>query len=291
MKTYSNTPRGERLIPVVCDLCGSPDYRPHWNCGTFSYVRCRGCGVVYQNPQPFRDELLQRYDDAYFSYEIENEKKFFQLMLYGLRDIRFEQLESSLPPDQRSFLDIGCATGLLLDHLRHREWDVRGVEICRPSAQFGIQERGLDIQIGTLEEARFPDGRFDVVHFSHLIEHLNSPGIFLDEVARILKPGGWVLVTTPNTQGFQAQLFQQNWRSAIADHLYLFSRRNLRQALSRRGLMVKRTKTWGGLALGARPRFLKPVLDRAVKWLGWGDVVLFAAQKAESSELSWPTNS
>lgn len=280
MKTYSNIPRGERLVPVACDLCGCANFKPHWNCGSFSFVRCDDCGVIYQNPQPFQDELLQRYDDAYFSYEIENEKKFFQLMRFGLDDIRFDRIETSLPKESRSFLDIGCATGLLLDHIRRRNWDVRGVEICRPSAQYGIQERGVDIHIGTLDEAQFADARFDVVHFSHLIEHLNSPGAFLNEVARITKPGGWVLVTTPNTQGFQARVFQKNWRSAIADHLYLFSKSNLRRALADRGLQVRRSKTWGGLALGARPRFLKPMLDRTVKWVGWGDVVLFAAQKA-----------
>lgn len=281
MKTYSNLPRGERLVPITCDLCGATDHRPHWNCGEFSYVRCKGCGVVYQNPQPLQDELLQRYDNDYFAYEVENEKKFFRLMLLGLADIRFDEIEARLIPGERSFLDVGCATGLLLDYQRSRGWKTSGVEICRQSAQFGIQERSLDIHIGTLESARFPDASFDVVHFSHLIEHLNNPGAFLTEVSRVLKPGGWAVVTTPNTQGLQAVVFQQNWRSAIADHLYLFSKRNLKKALGHHGLHVRREKTWGGLALGARPRFLKPLLDTTVKWWGWGDVVLQAAQKAD----------
>jgi SAM-dependent methyltransferase len=128
-----------------------------------------------------------------------------------------------------------------------------------------------------LEENRFPDAGFDLVLASHLIEHLNDPAAFVREVFRILVSGGYFLVTTPNISGFQARLFRSRWRSAIFDHLYLFSIKTLSSLLRQSGFTVKRIRTWGGLAAGAAPAPVKRFADRAAKRLGIGDVMLIKA--------------
>ncbi|HTP57930.1 MAG TPA: class I SAM-dependent methyltransferase, partial [Spirochaetia bacterium] len=137
---------------------------------------------------------------------------------------------------------------------------------------------------GTLQEAGFPDNSFSVVHFSHLIEHVPDPKGLLAEVLRILKPGGFAVITTPNVDGFQARLFRSDWRSAIADHVVLFSRRTLGMVIDEAGFQTLRTVTWGGLAVGTAPKIIKKPMDRLAKKLGFGDVVLFLAQKAPQAE-------
>ncbi len=92
---------------------------------------------------------------------------------------------------------------------------------------------------------------------------------------RILKPGGFAVITTPNVEGFQARLFGSGWRSAIADHLVLFSRRTLGKLLQDSGFDVLATVTWGGLAAGTAPLLVKKPMDRLAKKLGFGDVMLF----------------
>lgn len=118
-----------------------------------------------------------------------------------------------------------------------------------------------------------------MIHFSHLIEHVPDPRGFLREVRRILKPGGFAVITTPNVDGFQARLFKKGWRSAIADHLVLFSRRTLGKVIDESGFQTLRTVTWGGLAVGTAPLVIKKPLDKLAKRFGFGDVVLFLAQK------------
>jgi SAM-dependent methyltransferase len=218
------------------------------------------------------------------AYEQTNEGAFLRLQELALRDAGFFTLERKCTPTGSGrVLDIGCATGALLTMLKNRGWTVTGVELSGPQAEY-CKHRGLDVRRGTLEECSFSAASFDVVLASHLIEHLNYPDSFVREVRRILKPGGRFYVTTPNIRGFQARFFKSRWRSAIFDHLYLFSIRTLRLLLEQRGFRVERIVTWGGLAAGLAPGWIKKILDTLAKSWGFGDVMIFRAVLPEASE-------
>jgi len=264
------------MKPVRCPVCGRSDGKPGWDCGMFSFIECAGCGHVYQNPQPEFEDLRRRYQDEYFSYELSNEEAFFKLMLLGLSDIHFDSYEEDLKR-RGAFLDIGCATGLLLSHMKKREWQVQGVEVCRASAEYGTKNRGVPIFIGPLEESPFIRESFSAIHFSHLIEHVPDPRLFLVKVRELLIPGGHVIVVTPNRKGLQARLLGTKWRSCIADHVHLFSPDGLSRLLSETGFVILKTQTWGGIAKGLAPDFVKAPLDRLAKRFGFGDVMLFHA--------------
>jgi 2-polyprenyl-3-methyl-5-hydroxy-6-metoxy-1,4-benzoquinol methylase len=278
-KTYSSVPALERFQTNPCPLCSESAGSPFLSCDGFSFVRCSRCSAVYQDPSPVFEDLRRRYGEGYFAYEHENESNFFHLMELGLKDIGFDALTAPLS-EPKTFLDIGCATGMLIESMKRKGWVVKGADICRESAEYGRRTRGVDIFPGTLQEAGLPDNSFSVVHFSHLIEHVPDPRGFLAEVLRVLKPGGYAVITTPNVDGFQARLFRAGWRSAIADHLVLFSRRTLGRLLEESGFRTLRTVTWGGLAVGTAPLIIKKPMDGLAKKLGFGDVVMFLTQKA-----------
>jgi SAM-dependent methyltransferase len=250
------------------------------------------------NPQPLPREVLGRYRESYgedyLAYELANEGAFLRLQELALSDAGFDELEAALlkrgvrgVPNPTAgvrgqsprLMDIGCATGALMERLRDRGWETVGVEVSTAQADYARREWGLDVRSLPLEENRFPPERFDLVLASHLIEHLNDPASLVREVFRILAPGGRFLVTTPNIAGLQARLFRGRWRSAIFDHLYLFSVKTLSRLLIREGFVPERTVTWGGLAAGAAPPALKAWADRAAKKHGWGDVMLIRALK------------
>ena len=277
-KTYSSPPADERQETVACPLCHSAASSPLLSSAGFRFVRCRSCSLVYQDPRPVFEDLRRRYGAEYFSYELDNERNFFELMRLGLRDIDFDELTRGFVRP-RAFLDVGCATGMLLASMREKGWNTQGVDLCRQSAEYGIAHRGVPIFAGTLEEAGFASGSFSVVHFSHLIEHVPDPRGLLAEARRILAPDGLAVITTPNIGGFQARLFREAWRSAIPDHLTLFSRRTLGRLLGQCGFSVRRIVTWGGLARGTASRFIKGPVDALAKKCGFGDVMLFLAAR------------
>ena len=252
-------------------------FRPKWRKPN-PFVSCVGCGCVYQNPQPVRDDLVKRYDEEYLQYELDNESNFFRLMKLGLKDIRFDRIEARIGSGGR-FLDVGCATGMLLEDMRKRGWNVQGVEVCAPAAEWGTSHRGIEIFPGPIEAFEAEAASFDVVHCSHLIEHLTDPKAYIRKVHSLLKRGGRFIVTTPNIDGLQAKLFGYGWRSAIDDHMVLFSKRTLMKALKNEGFRISSTRTWGGLAAGAGFGLIKPLADKAAKLFGFGDVVIAVAEK------------
>jgi SAM-dependent methyltransferase len=237
------------------------------------------------NPQPEKSGVLNRYSkiygDDYLAYETANEEPFLKLQQLALNDAHFFDYEKLLfannnePP---SALDAGCATGTLLDYLRGRGWRVTGIEIS-PCADYGRKTRKLDIRNVPLEDCHFDSGCFDTVFASHIIEHLNDPFGFICEVRRILKNGGFLFITTPNIYSFQSCLLGSRWRSAIFDHLYLFSKKTLKLLLKKAGFLVKELHTWGGLAEGLAPSVIKKIFDKLAKHFGFGDVMIIKAEK------------
>ncbi|MBI9105105.1 MAG: class I SAM-dependent methyltransferase [Spirochaetales bacterium] len=279
MKTFSKVPAENHYRQICCNLCGSQKSELLWDFKAWAFVKCGNCGLVYQNPQPSAKELAGRYDSEYFNYEIENEDAFFHLMELGLKDVGLDAIERRIFVEGKAdgekpvFLDVGCATGRLIEHVGNRGWIGRGVEVCREAAEYGIRTRGVDISIGTLEEAAFEDCSVDVMHSSHLVEHLTSPNDFFKEASRIIKPGGFLITVTPDISGFQARMFGSGWRSAIADHMYLFSKKTLTKMLKKNGFIINKTISWGGLAAGSAPVYIKNMADKLAKALGAGDVV------------------
>ena len=285
IKTWSTPVINEESLQIPCAVCANSKFKKYLVCEGFSYVRCTKCGLVQMNPQPKESRVLKRYNESsgndYLAYERANEESFLQLQLLALHDAgfyNFEQRLFSACRDMPSVLDIGCATGTLLFELKKRGWKTCGVEIS-PAAEYARTERSMDVRSLPLLQNNFSQESFDVILASHLIEHLNKPDEFVHETYRLLKKGGCLFITTPNISGFQAKIFRGAWRSAIFDHLYLFSVETIKQLLEKAGFQIECIRTWGGLAAGSSPAWLKKIADRAVKPLGLGDVMIVRAVK------------
>ena len=276
-KTFSKSPEKDRQQRINCPLCGSEKSKLVFDCSDYFFEKCSACGLVFQNPRPSQEKLIDRYDEEYFNYEINGEKSFFDLMVKGLDDVHF--FDKSPVKGEDTFLDIGCAAGILIEYLEKRGWKTTGLEICRTSAEYGIKKREQNIKINTLEKESFPDSSFSFVHSSHVIEHVADPRSFVREISRILKPSGTAYIVTPNVNGLQAKIYKKNWRLCIADHVILFSRKTLKKLLKEEGFRIISVKTWGGLTKEAGHPLLKKILDPLSKKLGFGDVVMIAAGK------------
>ena len=109
-------------------------------------------------------------------------------------------LEMIDPRPGGAFLDCGCGDGELTRALADRAQaaEAWGVETVEHRA-LAAEGRGIRIARADLNERLpFEDGHFDVIHANQLLEHLHGTDDFLREIHRLLKPGGYILLSTNN---------------------------------------------------------------------------------------------
>jgi len=121
-------------------------------------------------------------------------------------------------------LEIGCGDGKFLDRMKGCGWTVEGVDFDAQAARAAMENFGIEVKVGRLEEMRYPDDSFDAVTLQHVIEHVFDPVATMREVFRILKPGGTVVVLTPNAGSLGQRTFGTNWRGLEPPrHIQLFT--------------------------------------------------------------------
>ncbi len=258
---------------VACNLCGSADARllyelPDYLLGRpqarASLVRCIVCGLIYQSPRPSPEEMVAHYPPEYDSYHPETADGPGSWLLrravqYGL-DKRARYVTRRAGGGR--LLDIGCSTGLFLNRMKtHGSWELYGVEINRQAAETARQQYGLEVFVGTLEQAGYPDESFDAITLWDVFEHLHDPLRSLHEIHRILKPDGVLVLRVPNGASWDARLFGPHWAGLDAPrHLYVFTPETLRRMLAEAGFAVDELSC----RIGSYPTFVLSVRF----WLG-----------------------
>jgi len=100
---------------------------------------------------------------------------------------------AGLDPSRARVLDIGCSTGILTRHYAEFFGEVVGVDIDDGAVDWARLNRGADnisYRIGDSMDLPFPDGDFEIVTCTHIYEHVPDAQQMLDEIFRVLKPGG-----------------------------------------------------------------------------------------------------
>ncbi len=152
------------------------------------------------------------------------------------------------PARTASLLDVGCGGGDFIAMMQDLGWKVAGVE-TDPVAVERARSRGLDVHHGQLETAELDPMSFDAITMAHVIEHVHDPRRMLAECRRILKPGGTVVITTPNSSSWGHRHFGRDWLPLDPPrHLHLFNPQNMRRLVESADLRPQRI---GTLAINA----------------------------------------
>ncbi|MCX8037310.1 MAG: methyltransferase domain-containing protein [Candidatus Sumerlaeia bacterium] len=228
-----------------CPLCGADNAEFLFIKNTYRHVRCRICRLVFVNPMPTPAELSAIYENPqYFANRNEWEygyndyfaEKQFYTALFARRVRQCETALGAADGKGLRLLDVGCAAGFLLEAARERGWAAAGVEVSSHAVEFARRKCGPAVFHGTLHEARLPDAVFDCVVMSDILEHVGDPVGLLREAARVLKPGGVLVISAPNVHSLSARWMGRRWFHFKRDHVVLFSPATLHRAIERVGL-------------------------------------------------------
>jgi 2-polyprenyl-3-methyl-5-hydroxy-6-metoxy-1,4-benzoquinol methylase len=228
-----------------CNLCGSSKASGLLTKYGNQIVKCTSCGLIYVNPQPDWSQIKEFYGECYFKIE-----KFKQLPLgtsgyrdcLGTRELfenyfrqKLDLIEKKISKKGR-ILDIGCSLGFFLNEARKRGWETWGVEISDYPATFAQNKLKLNVFKGTLEKAKFKQNFFDVVTIFQTIEHFPNPRESLEEVGRVLKPSGLLVITTPDIESLYTNLLgKKSFQFNHQEHFFYFCRKTLTKLLEKVG--------------------------------------------------------
>jgi 2-polyprenyl-3-methyl-5-hydroxy-6-metoxy-1,4-benzoquinol methylase len=240
----------EELEEIPCDCCSTREVaREFIRADGMRVVECAACGLAYLNPRPRPEFISIFYEKDYFTgASAERGEGGLNLNL----DLASSEMSEkrSLPWaieilnkkingfNGKRVLEIGCATGDLLKQIINEGADAKGLEISDFAANIA-RKRGLDVTTGTIEHyVSNNHDKFDVVIALEVIEHVLSPMRFIKSCTKIIKPGGFLVLSTPNY--FCSRRFHNEWfgfKSSF-EHIYFLNLKTIRAVAKKNNLYV-----------------------------------------------------
>ena len=228
----------EALPPVAAaggksSLC--PDGHKYW-------FRCTGCGLQAAHPLPPQDTVAAFLEEKIEARIAEDQNEFSRTIFkffteeLPISNRRLREIEARVGTGK--LLDIGAGWGVFMGVARERGWNAQAVDLCLYATQLTKQIFQLDIHAGAFEDMDFPDAPFDAITMWEYLEHALSPVQAVRKAAGLIRPGGLLALSTPNTESlFNKSVFNRGdgqWDTP--DHFHLFSRDNIEKLLRDCGL-------------------------------------------------------
>ena len=275
----------ELLKPRSCPGCGQDGSDHRYRKNGFGIDQCRACATLYVNPAPsvaqldnlYRDSESSRYWARVFFPSVAAARR---IHIFKPRAERFLKFAGEHGLDLRSIVDVGAGAGLFLEELGALAPHVtcRAVE---PGEDFAtaLRRKGIEVYQGfleTLAETGDWNDRADAAVSFEVIEHLAAPQAYFNALARLVRPGGIVLISGLCGDGFDIQMLGATANAVSPPHhLTFLSRAGVEHLVAQAGLEMVWFETPGQLdveivvkALAKNPDavrdpFMKHLLTRA----------------------------
>jgi len=114
----------------------------------------------------------------------------------------------------KEILDVGCSDGSIL-MLADQNLKIHGIDVLESSIEIAKEfysAPNLTYEVRDLLKQPFSENSFDCVTFLETIEHVENPALYLREFYRILRPGGFVIISTPNATSLKNLLYALSYR-------------------------------------------------------------------------------
>jgi len=285
---------------IACNACGADSFRYLSRVREWQIGRCRNCGLVYVNPTPFFEptESFSRLSLAFqytrFQHVIRPETLEHERSQMRAQFEKLAQLGGGARTGRR-MLDVGCGSGTSVHAAVEVGWDAIGIDIDPELIELGGRELQVDLRCCSVMDIEERENSFDFVRMRDVIEHLPNPHTALLRIRQLLRPGGMLLVATPNENSLAAQLrlLLGGKRDRIATvppphHLHGFSPSTLRRLFDRAGFRSREIFTTTPVDpryvtarnMGAAGEKIRSGFWHAAQGLGRGSMLVGWAQKA-----------
>jgi len=245
------------LNPTTCAICGSTDNEIElypanfsaldFNPGIFSarripdkihyrIVRCRTCGLVRSDPIIDLETLTNLYAQSIQTYDDEVLNLMNSYVRYLDKAVRC----LSDAPIKEHLLEIGCGSGFFLEKaLEYGFKKVSGVEPSLQAVDKSTPRVKSYITCDIVHPGLLPADQFDLICMFQVFDHIDAPGMLLDECMRALKPDGGILLLNHDVSSLSARLMGESSPIIDIEHTYLYDQTTIRKIVTQHGFKVK----------------------------------------------------
>lgn len=227
-------------VSESCPMCGGTGSKVGQVVRAGAVAVCDGCGGWYRTPRPSADELSGIYTEEYYKpWALSDNEENIRLTKCATFSRLLDRAERILADDRRhkgKILDVGAATGILLDVAAQRGWEPYAVELNPYSAGVLREKFGMErVFEGELADYPVSDGSFDVITMTDVLEHVLDVAGTLKVAAKLLKEGGVLCITTPQIDSFSRMLLGRHWLHFKEEHVQYFSGKAIVKVLTEAG--------------------------------------------------------
>ncbi len=236
---------------IECPLCGKKDFKLTLKKDDlnkyYNLVECKNCGLVFINPLPTDEELKEYYN---FEYSV---PEYQRLKIIKKAEKILNLLEKFGLKKNSKILEIGASHGFFLNEVKKRGFIPYGVEISKNACENAKRYFGIKIENCDFLQSKYANKKefFDVVVLLDVLEHLTNQNEILKNINKVLKRGGFLVLTLPNIDSYEFKLCGKYWEwLSPPAHLFYYSPKTIKKMLEKHGFEVIYLETYKGDSAG-----------------------------------------
>jgi len=233
----------------VCPVCQSDAIAPMLEAvdhtvshKSFPVWNCASCTAAFTQDVPDQQEIGAYYaSDDYISHS-DTSKGFINGLYHRVRRRTLASkrnlVASQTKLEKGKLLDVGCGTGAFLHTMKQAGWEITGLE-PDPTARERAAELYKLHPLSTDQLYQLPAGSFNAITLWHVLEHVHDLQGYVEQLAKLLAPGGRLFIAVPNYTSHDAAFYKELWAAYdVPRHLYHFSPKSMEQLLSAHQLQL-----------------------------------------------------
>ena len=240
---------------TACPVCHSAEINPLLTVKDHSVSKenfvvwqCSNCSLRFTQDVPDQNSIGAYYQSADYISHTNTSRGMVNQLYQKVRNYTLEQKAGLIIRNtvkQGRILDLGAGVGAFLQTMKKKGWDITGIEPDDGARAQAKKDFEIDLsEAGLLWNLQA--GSFDAITLWHVLEHVHELHPYIEQLKKLLKPGGKIFIAVPNYQSLDHSIYKLFWAAYdVPRHLYHFAPKSIKTLVEQHGLqLVDKKPMW-----------------------------------------------
>ena len=195
----------------------------------FEIYECEDCKLLFTTPRPDKSVIGNYYKSEDYLSHNEHKKGLVPWIYNQVKKVNIRNKYKIAIGNRTKphLLDFGCGVGDFLHYAQQKGCEIMGCDMSEDARKFASEK--LDKTIVTPEEIfALPHSTFDVITMWHVLEHIDNLSFQAEQLHRLIKDNGRLVIAVPNYKSYDAQYYKDKWAAYdVPRHLNHFHKESL----------------------------------------------------------------